>query len=105
MRVRWLKEARVETADSARFYRERDPDLGAALVAEVQARIDHALRFPEASTRVPRTPGFHVRRLLFERFEYALVFVLLEDELVIVAVHHQHRRPGYWRPRLASVRP
>ena len=27
-----------------------------------------------------------------------------DDELVIVALHHQHRKPGYWRPRLAKVR-
>jgi hypothetical protein len=31
-------------------------------------------------------------------------FALQDDELVIVAVHHQHRKPGYWRPRLAKVR-
>jgi hypothetical protein len=42
--------------------------------------------------------------MLFERFEYALVYALLEHELLIVAVHHQHRRPGYWRRRLAKVR-
>ncbi len=42
MRVRWLKEARIEAADSARFYGEKDADLGAALVVEVQDRIDQA---------------------------------------------------------------
>jgi hypothetical protein len=42
--------------------------------------------------------------VLIDRFEYAIVFALLEGEIVVVAVHHQHRRPGYWKPRLASVR-
>ena len=87
-RVRLLP--RIEAADSARFDREKDPDLGAALIAEVQERIRFAVQFPEASVRLPRTPGFHVRRLLLERFEYALVFALLENELVMISVHHQH---------------
>jgi hypothetical protein len=61
-------------------------------------------QFPETGFRMPRTKDIHVRRVLIDRFEYAIVFALLEDEIVIVAVHHQHRRPGYWKPRLASAR-
>ena len=54
---------------------------------------------------VPRAPGFHVRRCLLDRFEHAVVFALIDDEIVILAVHHQRRKPGYWKPRLAKVRP
>ena len=57
MRVRWLKEARIEAADSARFYREKDPDLGAALIAEVQERIRFAVQFPSCMTKKRRKPG------------------------------------------------
>lgn len=103
MRIRWLPDARLEMAESVRFYREQAPDLGIALVAEVRGRLDFALRFPEGGTRVPRTKDFHVRSLLLDRFEYVIVYALLDDELLIVAVHHQHRRPGYWKRRLAKT--
>jgi len=103
MRVRWLGDARLEASESARYYRSKSPELGAAFLAEIRGRIAYALRFPEAGAQTAAAAGLDVRRVLFERFEYALVFVRLDGELVIVAVHHQHRKPGYWRPRLAKV--
>jgi len=92
MRVRWLGDALLEASESARYYRSKSPDLGAAFLAEVRGRIAYALRFPKAGTQTATAAGFDVRRLLFERFEYALVFVQLDSEVVIVAVHHQHRK-------------
>ncbi len=45
-------------------------------------------------------PG--VRRLGLRTFPYHLVYV--EDpRLVIVAVAHMSRRPGYWRQRLRQI--
>jgi hypothetical protein len=48
---------------------------------------------------------FEVRRFLFERFPYGVFDAHLQDEIVVVAVAHQHRRPGYWMRRLAKVTP
>lgn len=45
-----------------------------------------------------------VRRFLTDRFPYAVVLARLEDDLVVIALHHQHRKPGYWKRRLAKVR-
>jgi plasmid stabilization system protein ParE len=44
-------------------------------------------------------PG--IRRVLFrDRFPYSIIYVVREPRLVIVAVMHQHREPGYWRDRM-----
>jgi plasmid stabilization system protein ParE len=42
-------------------------------------------------------PG--IRRRLLRRFPYALLYSLDGDELLIVAVAHQSRQPGYWTTR------
>jgi mRNA-degrading endonuclease RelE of RelBE toxin-antitoxin system len=34
-------------------------------------------------------------------FSYNLVYVVESDEIVILAVAHHKRRPGYWRGRLS----
>jgi hypothetical protein len=34
-----------------------------------------------------------------------IVLVRREHEFVVVAVHHQRRKPGYWKPRLGKVQP
>jgi hypothetical protein len=33
------------------------------------------------------------------RFPYGVVYQILESEILVVAITHLHRRPGYWRDR------
>jgi hypothetical protein len=37
------------------------------------------------------------------RFPYLVIYAPLPDELLVLAVGHQHRKPGYWRERLAAL--
>ena len=55
------------------------------------------LRFPELRDPALDPP---VRRALVPGFPYALVFVVGEDAIEVLAVAHQHRMPGYWLYRL-----
>ncbi|MCP4594404.1 MAG: hypothetical protein GY842_27045 [bacterium] len=43
-----------------------------------------------------------VRRASLSRFPYALVFIELDEEIRVLAVAHDKRRPGYWLDRLLS---
>lgn len=45
-----------------------------------------------------------VRRALVPGFPYALVFVVTDDAIDVLAVAHQHRMPGYWLYRLSQKR-
>jgi hypothetical protein len=40
-----------------------------------------------------------VRRVLVKVFPYAVLFTVEEDSILVVAVMHCHREPGYWRNR------
>jgi hypothetical protein len=42
------------------------------------------------------------RRCLMKRFPYGIIYQIREndDELLIVAIAHLHRRPGYWKDRI-----
>jgi len=40
-----------------------------------------------------------VRKRLLTNFPYALLYSLREDEIRILAVSHQRRRPFYWQGR------
>lgn len=55
--------------------------------------------------RVPAEyAGIHdVRAFPVSRFPYTLYAVVRSDELIVVAVAHQKRRPGFWTDRLAKV--
>jgi hypothetical protein len=43
---------------------------------------------------------FDVRRILLERFPYAVIVLCRPEETVVVAVAHTRRRPLYWLERL-----
>ena len=44
-----------------------------------------------------------IRIARFKTFRYNLVYIPDPDEIVIVAVAHHRRRPGYWRSRLSLL--
>jgi plasmid stabilization system protein ParE len=52
---------------------------------------------PEMGT--PFSSDTLTRRVLVPRFPYQVVYRLMSTEIVIVAVAHLKRRPGYWRRR------
>jgi plasmid stabilization system protein ParE len=51
--------------------------------------------FPLIGTPAPRA----TRLLRIKRFPYALVYRVGADELLVVAVAHDRRAPGYWQGR------
>jgi hypothetical protein len=70
----------------------------------MEQRLEFAQCFPHAATQITQIRSHVVRRFLLDRFPFALVVVVREHDLVVVAFHHQRRKPGYWKPRLAKVR-
>jgi plasmid stabilization system protein ParE len=106
MRIRVLDDARLEYAQAVQWYREEDLDVARDMVSEYVARVRRARQLPKSGTLVPKLPvGLEVRRFLLGRFPYAVFIAYLHEEMVIVAVAHQHRKPFYWRKRLAKVKP
>ena len=41
-----------------------------------------------------------MRRRMLNRFPYGLLYAVEADRIIVVAVMHLHRRPGYWKDRL-----
>ena len=88
-------EAEAELEDASLFYESRMPGLGKSFAAEVERTIYLIREFPDAGS----PNGLTRRRVLVARFPYSVVYRRDVDSIVIVAVAHQRRRPGYWRRR------
>jgi hypothetical protein len=58
-------------------------------------------KHPESFARVQGHP--EIRRAPLERFPYRLIYAVGEDELFVLAIAHERRRPGYWGDRLADA--
>ena len=99
-RVRILEEASDEAVAAAAWYDQEKPGLGVEFEQALDAALD--LLEEEMAPLVP-VPGMseakRAMRLLLRRFPYSIVIRESDDEYVVVAVAHQHRRPGYWKHR------
>jgi len=96
VRVRLLQPARDELLGIVTFYEREAAGLGAEFLQDV----DHALETIASSPEVGTPFEAGTRRLLLRRFPYGVVYLFEKDSLLLIAVAHQRRKPGYWKTRL-----
>ena len=98
MRHAFHPEAAIEFEEAVQFYRERDASLGHRFAHEVRATIRKILEAPDRS----RVLESDVRRCLTRVFPYGVLYTIEPDFILIVAIMHGSREPGYWRHRLRT---
>jgi toxin ParE1/3/4 len=97
-RFKFHAAARAEYEAAFTWYAERSHDAAAGWIERVTDGIASVCSAPEAWPTWTGRPGVRVRVL--KRYPYSLVYVIERGEIVIVAVAHHKRRPGYWVRRL-----
>jgi len=61
-------------------------------------------RVPEAFSAVREVPvAFGLRWVMLRSFPIKLVYTVRHEALLLVAVFHARRRPGYWLERLNQL--
>lgn len=95
MNFRFHPEAETELNVAIDYYEESQENLGFAFAKEVYATIHRIIDFPQAWQ--PMTPT--TRRCLTNRFPFGIIYTLEKYEVIIVAVMHLNKRPGYWKNR------
>jgi plasmid stabilization system protein ParE len=96
--ARLLPEAEEELLAAATFYEAEQAGLGRALLQEVR----RTLRLIEEHPLAARIERAEIRVRTVGRFPYRVYYRARRDEILVVAVGHRHRRPGYWRSRVVT---
>jgi plasmid stabilization system protein ParE len=99
MKAEFLPEAEDEFIEAARYYENVGPGVGFRFVAEVHRCLGFVSEFPFAAAEEKG-----VRKKLLSHFPYNLLYAVESDLIVVVAVAHQKRRPGYWRRRVKKIK-
>ena len=94
--VPFLPAARAEFLDALGRYASERQSLAADFLTEVERATQRIGTFPDHGS--PYLGG--TRRVLLRRFPFSIVYHSPQDDLLIVAVAHQSRRPDYWRARI-----
>jgi len=90
----------AELEAAAIWYDERRAGPGLQFLAAVDRAVAHAHSWPHSGAAMPEVPrDLEVRRLPVTRFPYHLVYLLRDEVIHVLAVAHDHRRPGYWKGR------
>ncbi len=91
-------EARVEYREAAAFYEGRRPGLGATFTIEIEATIHRIMERPERFRFLEQ--DVHVCRT--HTFPYAILYTVEQESVLLIAIMHLRRKPGYWRHRLSD---
>ncbi len=95
MNVVFHAEALEEMLESASYYEARSVGLGWDFLNAVEQASQRIVSSPEAG---PVWRG-DVRKRLVAGFPFTLLYSIEMDQIFVVAVAHQSRRPGYWLKR------
>lgn len=89
-------DALAEYREAALWYSNRERELALRFTTSIEETIRRIVENPERWRVVEED----VRRCLTRIFPFAVLYTIEQDFILIVAVMHWSREPGYWRDRL-----
>lgn len=96
MRITLHPDAERDIEEAAAFYeREASPALAARFVLEFKAASALLLQHPDIGS--PRSAGR--RGLCMNVFPYTLIYRVASDEIKLLVVKHDRKRPSYGATR------
>jgi plasmid stabilization system protein ParE len=101
MKVVFHIAALKEFRDERRYYNAKAPGLGDRLIGLADVTLTEIARAPHSFPRDRKHPRARRARIA-GKFPHALIFRVIEADnvVVLVALEHGRRRPGFWAKRL-----
>ncbi len=94
--VRIHSEAQKEIDEGFEGYFAANPEVAQEFLAEVDISLERIAADPKMYPRFSK----NTRRRVLAKFPYSMIYREKEDAILIVAIAHAKRRPGYWAKRL-----
>ena len=91
----FLPEALREAEEARCWYESRRAGLGSAFVDAVERALLIVIAAPMAGAPM----GGEIRRVLIRGFPYWLLYASVDGRLMVLAIAHMRRQPGYWLDR------
>lgn len=89
-------EAQRELIEGATYYAQHGGvELGSSFIAEFERSLEVLCTHPWLGSEWRGKK----RRFPLRRFPYSIIYQLRPDEIRVIALAHQSRKPGYWQRR------
>jgi hypothetical protein len=103
LRLRIRRDAELELLQAARWYNLQRDGLGNEFLEEVDLALADIAESPRHWPLSTDRHDAEIRRALLTRFPYAIPFMIVGDEIIVLAIAHMSRKPGYWIGRADSA--
>lgn len=90
--------AQLELRAAAGWYSEREAGLGEDLVIEVDRTLATLVEAPQRNPSWRE--GMPYRKAFVHRFPYVVFYIETTDDVLVLAIAHRKRKPGYWLQRV-----
>ena len=94
--IRLLKPAQTELDDGIIWYEGQVSGLGIEFLGEILETFKRTKLNPDVWASFSK----RTRRCLVHRFPYGIIYQIRENEILVIAIAHLHRKPGYWKDRM-----
>jgi toxin ParE1/3/4 len=103
-RARYHPAARDELRGAIAYDEAERPGRGAELEEAVRRVIRRIQVLPQSAPRWKHSEVRHeIRRAKVKHHPYLAVYAILSDQVVVLAIAHTRRMPGYWDARTTKV--
>jgi plasmid stabilization system protein ParE len=99
-RARYHPAARDELRSAIAYDEAERAGRGIDLEEAVRRTIRRIQLLPRSAPRWPRVDGDEIRRAKVKRHPYLVVYLVLPDQLVVLAIAHTSKQPAYWSERI-----
>ena len=99
-KAEFVAAAREEFLAEVVYYNTAQEGLGSEFAVAIEKTTALALVFPEIGAPFDSD----TRRMIVKGFPFSLIYKPSTNGIVVFAVAHQSRQPGYWSSRVATGR-
>jgi len=96
MKYSFHPEAKEELFEAINYFEKCRSGLGLEFAKEIFSTIQRIVHFPSAWSKFSE----NTRRCLTNRFPFGVIYRIIEDEIIIIAVMQLNRKPNYWKKRM-----
>lgn len=94
--LRFHSQAQEEINEAFDWYFKRSREAADAFLGEVGKSLNRIVSGPRHFPLFTKS----TRRLVMHGFPYAVIFQEKDETILVIAVSHAKRRPGYWKARI-----
>lgn len=96
MHFRIVEDADAEMHKTARYYDDNKEGLGDVFLNELERLLHSIFDAPKLGVLISE----NIYRRVMKRFPFNILYTTDDSEILIVAIMHHRRLPGYWEGRI-----